>query len=102
SSLSYLKRLPLDKIKIDKGFIHEMGAEDGGAAIVRAIIQLGKNLGMLVIAEGVETTAQEAYLIAQGCDEGQGYLYSRPLPAPALGVLLEQDRYRIAALTSEP
>src|SRR5690606_26270703 len=75
SSLSYLRRLPLDKIKIDKGFIREMSAADGGGAIVRAIIQLGKNLDMLVIAEGVETAEQEAYLIAQGCDEGQGYLY---------------------------
>ena len=102
SSLSYLRRLPLDKIKIDKGFIREMNAEDGGAAIVRAIIQLGKNLGMLVIAEGVETAEQEAYLIAQGCDEGQGYRYSRPLPASAMGALLEQDRYRNGAKASAP
>ena len=102
SSLSYLRRLPLDKIKIDKGFIREMSAEDGGAAIVRAIIQLGKNLGMLVIAEGVETAEQEAYLIAQGCDEGQGYLYSRPLPASAMGALLEHDRCRNATVVSAP
>ena len=102
SSLSYLRRLPLDKIKIDKGFIREMSAADGGGAIVRAIIQLGKNLDMLVIAEGVETAEQEAYLIAQGCDEGQGYLYSRPLTATALGALLEQDRYRAPAVHSAP
>src|SRR5690606_2977605 len=102
SSLSYLKRLPVDKIKIDKSFVRDMNVGDGDAAIVRAIIQLGQNLGMLVIAEGVETVEQEAYLIAQGCDEGQGYFYSRPLPASALSEVLQQDLHHKAAVSPEP
>ncbi|HLA30008.1 MAG TPA: EAL domain-containing protein, partial [Pseudomonas sp.] len=59
---------------------------------VRAIIQLGKSLGMQVIAEGVETAEQEAYIIAQGCNEGQGYFYSKPLPARELTSYLKQAR----------
>ncbi|MDO7910408.1 EAL domain-containing protein [Pseudomonas sp. 22-AL-CL-001] len=84
SSLSYLKSLPLDKIKIDKSFVQDLMDDDDDATIVRAIIQLGKSLGMQVIAEGVETAEQEAYIIAQGCHEGQGYHYSKPLPAREL------------------
>ncbi|SFI62870.1 diguanylate cyclase/phosphodiesterase [Pseudomonas argentinensis] len=84
SSLSYLKSLPLDKIKIDKSFVQDLLDDEDDATIVRAIIQLGKSLGMQVIAEGVETAEQEAYIIAQGCHEGQGYYYSRPLPAREL------------------
>jgi len=81
SSLNYLRSLPLDKIKIDKSFVQDVLDDEDDATIVRTIIQLGKNLGMQVIAEGVETREQEAYVIAQGCHEGQGYLYSKPLPA---------------------
>jgi len=84
SSLSYLKSLPLDKIKIDKSFVQDLIDDDDDATIVRAIIQLGKSLGMQVIAEGVETAEQEAYIISEGCHEGQGYLYSKPLPAREL------------------
>ncbi|WP_028239718.1 putative bifunctional diguanylate cyclase/phosphodiesterase [Stutzerimonas azotifigens] len=91
SSLSYLKSLPLDKIKIDKSFVQDVRQDDGDATIVRAIIQMGKSLGMQVIAEGVETAEQESYLIAQGCHEGQGYYYSRPLPARELIALLRRD-----------
>ncbi|TWC32138.1 diguanylate cyclase/phosphodiesterase [Pseudomonas sp. SJZ079] len=92
SSLSYLKSLPLDKIKIDKSFVQDLLEDDDDATIVRAIIQLGKNLGMQVIAEGVETAEQEAYIIAQGCHEGQGYFYSKPLPARELTLYLRQAR----------
>ena len=90
SSLSYLKSLPLDKIKIDKSFVQDLLDDDDDATIVRAIIQLGKSLGMQVIAEGVETAEQEAYIISEGCHEGQGYFYSKPLPARELLVYLKQ------------
>ena len=77
--LSYLSRLPIDVLKIDKSFIHAMTAAD--ASIVKAIIALGHSLGLRVVAEGVETPEQLAYLAQRGCDEVQGYLFSKPVPA---------------------
>ena len=97
-SLSYLKSLPLDKIKIDKSFVQDLLDDDDDATIVRAIIQLGKSLGMQVIAEGVETAEQEAYIISEGCHEGQGYHYSKPLPARELGAYLKQAQRSNAAI----
>ena len=101
SSLSYLKSLPLDKIKIDKSFVQDVLEDEDDATIVRAIIQLARSLGMQVIAEGVETPEQESYIIAQGCNEGQGYLYSKPLPARELTGYLKQSR-RLSAAASNP
>lgn len=98
SSLSYLKSLPLDKIKIDKSFVQDLLDDDDDATIVRAIIQLGKSLGMQVIAEGVETLEQEAYIISEGCHEGQGYHYSKPLPARELAAYLKQAERNNAAI----
>jgi len=98
SSLSYLKSLPLDKIKIDKSFVQDLIDDDDDATIVRAIIQLGKSLGMQVIAEGVETAEQEAYIISEGCHEGQGYHYSKPLPARELLAYLKQAQRSNAAI----
>jgi EAL domain-containing protein (putative c-di-GMP-specific phosphodiesterase class I) len=80
SSLGHLKELPIDKVKIDRSFVHDLPANRDSAAITRAIIQMGQSLGLLVIAEGVETEAQRAFLAEQGCDELQGILISAPLP----------------------
>jgi len=80
SSLGHLKELPIDKVKIDRSFVHDLPDNRDSAAITRAIIQMGRNLGMTVIAEGVETEAQRAFLAAHGCDELQGLLISAPLP----------------------
>ena len=80
SSLSYLRRFPFHKIKIDQSFIRNLSVEDGSVEIVRAVVSLGKALGMEVLAEGVETTRQLDILQVEGCDELQGYLFSKPRP----------------------
>ena len=77
SSLSYLREFPFDKIKIDQSFVRSMADDDTARAIIQAVIGLGQVLGMTVIAEGVEETAQRDMLIADGCDEIQGYLTGR-------------------------
>lgn len=87
SSLSYLKRLAVDKLKIDKSFVHDMVSDSGNAAIVRAIIQLGHILQLTIIAEGVEHGDQLALLGSYGCEQFQGYLFSRPLPADEFAAL---------------
>lgn len=80
SSLSYLKRLPVDKIKVDKGFIRDLMSDTRDAAIVNSIIAMAHNLGMNVVAEGVETEAQHQFLLEHGCDSFQGYLFAKPMP----------------------
>jgi diguanylate cyclase (GGDEF)-like protein len=82
SSLSYLRRFPFDKIKIDQSFISELGQREDSVAIVRAATSLAKALGMEAVAEGIETEEQLAHVAAEGCSEAQGYLISRPMPAP--------------------
>ncbi len=84
SSLAYLQRLPVDRLKIDRGFVSRLAFEGEGKNIAEMIIDLGRNLGMGVIAEGVEDAAQADYLRARGCHEAQGFLYARPLDADAL------------------
>ncbi|TDO09757.1 bifunctional diguanylate cyclase/phosphodiesterase [Halomonas ventosae] len=84
SSLSYLKRLPLDQLKIDQSFVHDLLEDKASAAIVATTITLAKSLHLQVIAEGVETEAQRAWLMAHGCHAFQGYLFSRPVPLEAL------------------
>jgi EAL domain-containing protein (putative c-di-GMP-specific phosphodiesterase class I) len=80
SSLSYLKELPLDQIKIDRAFVQDIGAEDKEGLIARAIIGLSHSLGCQVLAEGVETTRQKEFLDPYGCHDFQGYLFGKPVP----------------------
>ena len=88
SSMSYLSTLPIDALKIDRSFVSRMDAEEGDAAIVRAIVTLAKTLNLRITSEGIETRAQLAQLQALGCDQGQGYHFSRPLPPDELRPLL--------------
>ena len=92
SSLGYLKRLPVDVLKIDKSFVVNMGSDEHDAVIVRSTIELGHNLGLEVVAEGVESEATWSDLARFGCDLAQGYYLSRPMPAPALPSWLQKAR----------
>jgi diguanylate cyclase (GGDEF)-like protein len=91
SSLAYLKRFPVQCLKIDRAFVHDLGVDADSAAIVRAIVALGHGLNMRIVAEGVETGTQLALLRELGCDEGQGYLFARPLDAAAVPALLTRE-----------
>jgi diguanylate cyclase (GGDEF)-like protein len=97
SSLSYLRSFPFDKIKIDRSFVRELGKGSDAVAIVRAVLDLGSSLGMITTAEGVETEEQLEILRAEGCMQLQGYLFSRPVPAPQIEALLTQLEPRIRA-----
>ncbi|PHV04261.1 two-component system response regulator [Janthinobacterium sp. BJB412] len=92
SSLGYLKRFPIDVLKIDKSFVDDVTTNANDAAIALSVISLAHNLNLRVIAEGVETRAQVDFLAERGCDEMQGYYFSRPLAAPAFTALLRQPR----------
>lgn len=83
SSLSYLSRLPMDVLKIDQSFVQRLGDDQHDAQIVRSVVQLAHSLNLRTVAEGVETTEQHRFLQTLGCDQGQGYLFARPLPASA-------------------
>ena len=88
ASLAYLKRFPIDEIKIDKTFVDRLGTDAHDTAIVTAVINLGHTIGVRIVAEGVETEGQRGLLTDLGCDYAQGYLISRALPADDLVGLL--------------
>ena len=102
SSLGHLKELPIDKVKIDRSFVHDLPANRDSVAITRAIIQMGKSLGLLVIAEGVETDAQRRFLAEQGCDGLQGLLISAPLPQAEFEAWVLDARPSAGALAAAP
>ena len=90
SSLSYLRSFPFDKLKIDKSFVRDATATHGSKSIVRAVISLGRSLGMTTIAEGIETVEQLDHMRAEGCNEAQGFLFSHPVPVTEIaGKILE-------------
>ncbi|MBC7787971.1 MAG: EAL domain-containing protein [Methylophilaceae bacterium] len=91
SSLSYLKRLPLDQLKIDKSFVSSLLSNPGDAAIVRTVIALGQSFGLDVIAEGVETEAQRKLLAVYGCNCYQGYFFGKPVPLTEFELLFAQQ-----------
>ncbi|MDD1605838.1 MAG: EAL domain-containing protein [Methylococcaceae bacterium] len=95
SSLAYLTQLPLDQLKIDQSFVHNIGVKPADAIIVQTIIGMANNLGIEVIAEGVETEAQRAFLELHGCALCQGYLFSKPVPIEQFEALLKQSEIMV-------
>jgi diguanylate cyclase (GGDEF)-like protein len=91
SSLHYLKRLPVSILKIDRSFVQDLTSDPDSATITDAIIALAKSLKLNITAEGIETEEQLNYLVKQGCDEGQGYYFSKPMPAEAIAQVLSQE-----------
>jgi EAL domain-containing protein (putative c-di-GMP-specific phosphodiesterase class I) len=97
SSLAHLKELAVDQIKIDPGFVRDLPGDAGAMAVARAVVQLAHGLGLRVTAEGVETETQRQALLAMGCDELQGHLFGRPLPAEALADWLAERAASLSA-----
>jgi diguanylate cyclase len=100
SSLSYLRQFPIDTLKVDQSFVQQIEGGTDEASIISAVISMGRSLKHRVIAEGVETTEQFAFLKAHGCDEGQGYYFSRPVTAPQCAKLIE-TRMGMGAIHSD-
>ncbi|WP_439409446.1 EAL domain-containing protein [Bradyrhizobium sp. DASA03076] len=97
SSLSYLRSFPFDKIKIDRSFVSELATREDSVAIIRAVTGLGRSLGIVTTAEGVENDAQLELLRREGCTQAQGYLFSQPRPACEVGMMLDRPRLRASA-----
>jgi len=93
SSMAQLKRLPVDELKIDKSFVFDLVNNPDDAVIVRSIIEIGHNMELKVVAEGVETEASLEYLTRLGCDLAQGYFLSRPMPAREFAGWLRETPY---------
>ena len=100
SSLSYLKRLPITAVKIDRSFVRDLDTDDDSAAIITAIIAMAHTLKLKVVAEGVESEAQRAFLEARSCDEFQGYVFSPAVNPDAFARMLEADEQRLDAATA--
>ncbi|WP_445216512.1 EAL domain-containing protein [Bradyrhizobium sp. Pa8] len=97
SSLSYLRSFPFDKIKIDRSFVSELATREDSMAIIRAVTGLGRSLGIVTTAEGVENDAQLELLRREGCTQAQGYLFSKPRPASDVALMLNRPRLRVSA-----
>jgi EAL domain-containing protein (putative c-di-GMP-specific phosphodiesterase class I) len=103
SALNYLRRFPVDTLKIDRSFVEELGQDMRTTAMVGGIVAFAKSLGLHVTGEGVETAEQSHYLRSMGCDQGQGYLFARPIAAPELEALLRaQPGMAEALLRAQP
>jgi EAL domain-containing protein (putative c-di-GMP-specific phosphodiesterase class I) len=102
SSLSYLRRFPVDTLKIDQSFIAAMETERGNCAIVSTVVALGRNLGLQVVAEGVETLSQFEKLKTISCDAAQGYLFSKPVPSDAVCGVIDVIRGRAKCARENP
>jgi diguanylate cyclase (GGDEF)-like protein/PAS domain S-box-containing protein len=98
SSLSYLRSFPFDKIKIDQSFVHDLSWSKDAVAIVRAVVGLGRSLGMATTAEGIETAEELEHLKREGCTEGQGYFFSKPQPAENVRILLARQSAKTEAV----
>jgi EAL domain-containing protein (putative c-di-GMP-specific phosphodiesterase class I) len=94
SSLAYLNRFPVSALKIDRSFVKDMAHEAGAATIVRTIIEMARALGCTVVAEGVETEEQAAFLRRLRCEQAQGFLFARPMPAADFVKLLRKRAVR--------
>jgi EAL domain-containing protein (putative c-di-GMP-specific phosphodiesterase class I) len=92
SSLNYLRRFPVDSLKIDRSFIADVASDPSGASVVTSVIDIAHNLGLTAVAEGVETREQLVFLLGCGCDMFQGFLFSKPLPAEEFADLLREGR----------
>ncbi len=95
SSLSHLQSLPFDKLKVDRGFVSSMTARRESRKIVSAVVGLGQSLGLITVAEGIETQEQAEMMLWLGCDFGQGYFYGRPIPASALPACVSAKREKL-------
>jgi len=102
SSLSYLRRFPIDKLKIDKEFVKPLGNSANGGVIIQAITALGRALGLSVLAEGVETEEQRILLRLAGCNEMQGFLFAKPAPRMAIDRLLAEARAKVQSQPAPP